>query len=281
MRRTTGSLLGPPLVDVLEEELATWPGPGAVAVVTGTRVAALCGDRGPFAWASVTKLLTALVALRAVERGAVTLDEPAGPAGSTVRHLLAHASGLSFDEDRVQAEPGTRRIYSNRGIEVVADHVAARTGTPFPDLLADGVLGPLGMSATRLAGSPAHGAVGPIEDLARLAAELLRPQVLPAQLLGHFMEPVLGDLAGLLPGFGRQDPNGWGLGFEVRGSKSPHWTGTANSPGTVGHFGRSGSFLWVDRDAGVACAGLSATDFGPWAAQVWPRLADRVLGCVA
>lgn len=281
MRPTPGSLLGPPLVDTLEEELGSWPGPGAVAVVTGTRAAALCGVRGPFAWASVTKLLTALVVLRAVERGVVDLDEAAGPPGSTVRHLLAHASGLSFDEDRLQAEPGTRRIYSNRGIEVVADHVAARSGTPFPDLMTDGVLGPLGMRSTRLAGSPAHGAVGPIEDLARLAAELLRPQVLEAELLGHFMEPVFGGLTGLLPGFGRQDPNEWGLGFEVRGSKSPHWTGSANSPGTVGHFGRSGSFLWVDRDAGVACAGLSGTDFGPWAAEAWPRLADRVLGWVA
>ena len=82
----------------------------------------------PFRWASVTKLLVALAALDAVQRGLLDLDEPAGPPGSTVRHLLSHASGLAFDSDAVLARPGTRRIYSNRGIEIVAGLVAARSG---------------------------------------------------------------------------------------------------------------------------------------------------------
>ena len=51
----------------------------------------------PFPWASVTKPATALAVLVAVEEGTLTLDEPAGPPGSTVRHLLAHASGLAPD----------------------------------------------------------------------------------------------------------------------------------------------------------------------------------------
>ena len=53
-------------------------------------------------------------------------------------------------------------------------------------------------------------------------------------------------LVGVLPGFGRMDPNDWGLGFELRDAKSPHWTGARNSPRTFGHFGGSGTFLWVD-----------------------------------
>ncbi|MBO0729935.1 MAG: serine hydrolase, partial [Acidimicrobiaceae bacterium] len=84
-------------------------------------------------------------------------------------------------------------------------------------------------------------------------------------------------LAGVLPGFGRQNPNDWGLGFEIRDAKQPHWTGTRNSPGTFGHFGQSGSFLWVDAVAGLACAGLADRDFGPWAIAAWPALADGVV----
>ena len=85
------------------------------------------------------------------------------------------------------------------------------------------------------------------------------------------------DLAGILPGFGRQDPNDWGLGFEIRDGKHPHWTGRRNSPETFGHFGRSGTFLWVDSVAGLACACLTDRDFGDWAAEAWPDLSDRVL----
>jgi CubicO group peptidase (beta-lactamase class C family) len=84
-------------------------------------------------------------------------------------------------------------------------------------------------------------------------------------------------LVGVLPGFGHQDPNDWGLGVEVRGRKSPHWTATTGSPRTFGHFGRAGGFVWVDPDAGLACCGLTDRPFGPWAAEAWPRLGDAVL----
>ena len=43
--------------------------------------------------ASVSKPLAALGVLVAVERGLVDLDEPAGPEGATVRHLIAHTAG--------------------------------------------------------------------------------------------------------------------------------------------------------------------------------------------
>jgi CubicO group peptidase (beta-lactamase class C family) len=84
-------------------------------------------------------------------------------------------------------------------------------------------------------------------------------------------------LVGVLPGFGRQEPNDWGLGFELRDGKSPHWTGTRNSRRTFGHFGRSGTFLWVDPDVGVALACLTDRDFGAWAVTAWPELSDAVL----
>jgi CubicO group peptidase (beta-lactamase class C family) len=84
-------------------------------------------------------------------------------------------------------------------------------------------------------------------------------------------------LDGVLPGFGTQHPNDWGLGFELRDHKSPHWTGHACSAHTYGHFGAAGTFLWVDPDAGVALLALTDRPFGPWAAEAWPDFADAVL----
>jgi CubicO group peptidase (beta-lactamase class C family) len=80
-----------------------------------------------------------------------------------------------------------------------------------------------------------------------------------------------------VPGYGAQDPNDWGLGVEIRGHKTPHWTGTANSPGTYGHFGQSGTMAWVDPVANVGLVALTDRDFGPWAKDAWPALSDAVL----
>ncbi len=266
--------------DLLGEELATWPvGAAGVAVVDAGGVLGCAGDMVTARpWASVTKLVTSLTVLRVAEDGDVDLDEPAGPPGSTVRHLLAHASGIGFDSDRVMSAPGRRRIYSNRGMELLAQHVEARTRRPFADLAAEKVLFPLGMTGTTLEGSPAHGAVGPVEDLARLARELLAPRTLTAGLLAEATTTAFPGLAGVLPGFGRQEPNDWGLGFELRNGKHPHWTSPANAPSTFGHFGQSGSFLWVDPAAGLGCVTAGDTAFGPWATTRWPALGDRLLG---
>jgi CubicO group peptidase (beta-lactamase class C family) len=262
----------------LEEELADWPVGSAVAAVIGPAgILSIHDDGERYRWASVTKLLTALVVLDAAWRGEVDLDEPAGPPGSTVRHLLAHASGLAFDDDRTPADPGQRRIYSNRGYELVADHVEQRLSVPFAALLAERILDRLGMVGTRLSGSPAHGAEGPLGDLVILAHELLNPDALPTGVVPEATQVAFPGLAGVLPGFGRQAPNDWGLGFELRAAKEPHWTSDANSPATFGHFGQSGAFLWVDPAADVACVAAADIAFGPWAADRWPRLSDRVL----
>jgi CubicO group peptidase (beta-lactamase class C family) len=261
----------------LLDKVRDWPArTAAVAVVDRNGVLERTGPDETLPWASVTKLLTALAVLVAVDRGDVALDEPAGPPGSTVRHLLAHASGLAPEEDAVLAQPGRRRIYSNRGFEVLADAVAASTGAPFGRLLQEAVLDPLGMSGTTVAGSPAHAGRGPLTDLVKLAEELLVPTLAPA-LRPEATRTAFPGLAGVLPGFGRQDPNDWGLGFELRDGKHPHWTGERNSPATFGHFGRSGTFLWVDPEAELACACLTDEEFGDWAAEEWPRLSDAVL----
>lgn len=271
----------PPLPDRPPDALAAvadWPvATSAVAVVGAEGTLATWGSGADLRWASVTKLLTALVVLDAVQRGLTDLDTPAGPPGSSVAHLLAHASGLAPDSDQVMSRPGRRRIYSNRGFEVLAELVTERAGRDFPDLVRDRVTQPLGMTGTRLDGSPAHGAVGPLRDLAALARELLAPTLLPVELANRMSRTAFPGLSGVLPGFGRQDPNDWGLGAEIRDGKRPHWTGARNSPATFGHFGQAGGFLWVDPVAGLACACLSDRAFGEWAEQAWPPLSDAVV----
>lgn len=257
-----------------------WPVDNAAAAVVsadGTVLATRGDVSRRYRLASVTKLLSAYAVLIAVEEGVFELEDAAGPSGSTVRHLLAHASGLDFSEDRVRAEPGTRRIYSNRGFDVLAETLAARSGIAFADYLAEAVFAPLGMSESTLEGSAGAGAVSTIADLTRFAAELQQPRLLARQTLALATQVAFPDLAGLLPGYGSQRPNDWGLGFELRDDKSPHWTSAHNSPTTFGHFGQSGTFLWVDPVAGLACVALADRDFGPWAVEAWPPLSDAVL----
>lgn len=260
--------------------VADWPvDHAAVGVRTGDTTAVEGDADRPFPLASVTKLLTATAVLVAVEEEVVALDDPAGPPGSTVRHLLAHASGLAPDADDVLAEPGTRRIYSNRGYEVLAEVVAERSGLAFATYLTEAVVEPLGLHATRLDGSPAHGATSTVGDLLRFL-EVWRsddPVVLARSTRDEAAEVAFPELAGVLPGFGDHDPNPWGLGPEIRGGKRPHWTGTRCSTRTFGHFGRAGTCAWVDPEVGVALVVLTDREFGPWAASAWPALADAVL----
>lgn len=228
-------------------------------------------------WASVTKIVTTLAVLVAAEEEIVDLDEAAGPPGATVRHLLAHASGLAYDREAVLAPPGHRRIYFNAAFEILGRLVAERSGMAFGRYLAEAVLRPLGMAGARLEGSPAKGVTGSLDDLVRLAGELMAPTLVAPATLRLATTVAFPGLAGRLPGFGDEDPLDWGLGLEVRGNKSTHWTGRRNSPATFGHFGRSGSFLWVDPAAGLACAVLSGRDFGEWAKAAWPAVSDAVL----
>lgn len=249
----------------------------AVAVVGREGVLASHGGHDRvFHWASLTKLLTATALLVALEEGIVDLDEPAGPEGSTVRHLAAHASGLPLDAGPPIARPGERRVYSNTGIEALADTIAARAEMPFHHYLRDAVAGPLGLSQ-QLEGSPATAFEGTLDDLAGVARELLAPRLVAVETLVEATTVHFPGLVGVLPGYGRMEPNDWGLGFELRDAKRPHWTGERNSPATFGHFGASGTFLWVDPEAGLALACLTDRDFGDWAKEAWPRLADAVL----
>jgi CubicO group peptidase (beta-lactamase class C family) len=270
-----------------------WPVDRAgVAVVSPSEVerATVGGVDGgdEFAVASVTKLMTTMAALAAVERGRLDLEQPVEDAGEgvTVRHLLAHASGLPFERPGGRRPPGVRRIYSNLGFRVLAEQVADAVGTTFGGWLEASVLGPLGMPATRLAArreveeDPAAGGVSTLDDLERLARCLLDrgAPVVGRELFDEAAGVQFPGLAGLVPGVGRFDPCDWGLGFELHDGKRPHWMGDRRSAAAFGHFGASGCFLWVDPAVGLACAAVSDRHFddGRWAMATWPAWCDRL-----
>jgi CubicO group peptidase (beta-lactamase class C family) len=193
-----------------------------------------------------------------------------------MRHLLAHASGLPFEAGPPIGKPGARRIYSNAGFEVAAERIAANAEMPFDEYLHKAVLGPLGMKAV-LRGSPGAGLQGSLDDLARLGRELLAPSLIAQETLAEATTVQFPGLAGVIPDLGRFDPNDWGLGFELKGSKQPHFSGTLTSPRTFGHWGGSGTFVWVDPERELARGVLTDLKFGDWAKEAWPRLSDAVV----
>jgi CubicO group peptidase (beta-lactamase class C family) len=116
-----------------------------------------------------------------------------------------------------------------------------------------------------------------LRDLEGFATELLRPSIVRSETMALATSVAFPGIKGLLPGIGTFDPLDWGLGFELRDDKMPHWTGTGNSPGTFGHFGGAGTFLWVDPLAGIALVCLTDREFGRWALEAWPPFSDQVL----
>lgn len=237
----------------------------AAAIVVGPEgVRAVRGDvdrERP--WRSLTKTLTGYAAAVALDRGLVDLDAPAGPPGSTLRHLLAHASGYFYESDTVLMAPGRR--------------LERAVGRDLEDWMTEQVLTPLGMDRVRWTGSASVGAFGPVADLALFAGELLRPTLVGEDAFAAATTPQFPELVGIMPGFGRQEPNPFGLGFEVRGTKSPHWTGSENAPVTFGHFGMLGTAFWVDPVARLALVVGTDHTFCDAHRAVLPRLADAVL----
>jgi CubicO group peptidase (beta-lactamase class C family) len=274
------------VTDALDHALAavdTWGVPNvAAAVLTKDGTVSTHGDATrQFRVASVGKLVAGYALMTGVEEGAVELDEPAGPPGATFRHLLAHAAGYGFESDAgLVAAPGTRRVYSNRGIEEAAAHLERATGMPFAEYLHEAVLAPLAMGSTDLPGSPSYSLHSTVDELARFAAELQNPTLLSAQTVELMRTVQFPGLPGVLPGVGRFDPLDWGLTFERNFGKPGHWAGTSPSREAFGHFGGAGTFLWVDPEAGVAAVVLGDRDFGPWALEVWPPFTDAVLRAV-
>lgn len=269
------------------ELVGSWPvtNVGAAVVAADGEVLGRAGDTAHrFRLASISKMLAGWATMTAVEEGVVALDDPVGQPGCTLEHLLAHAGGYPFEGPDPIARPESRRVYSNTGIEIAADHLARHAGIDFGTYLAEALLEPLAMASTSLDGSPAHSVYSCVDDMVRMLAELQSPATITAVSAADVVRPHFPGLAGIVPGVGRFDPCPWGLGVEVRGAKSPHWTGRSNSQATYGHFGGAGTMMWVDPAAGCGLVALTDRPFDDWAVQAlqcWPELSDAVLSEVA
>jgi uncharacterized protein YbbC (DUF1343 family)/CubicO group peptidase (beta-lactamase class C family) len=128
--------------------------------------------------ASLTKAVaTATATMILIERGQLRLDDAVvrhipefgkyGKAAISVRHLLAHVSGLRPDidmslefegaatafqlaaEETLVARPGERFIYSDIGFFLLGEIVARVSGRPFEEFVHQEVFEPLGMRDTR------------------------------------------------------------------------------------------------------------------------------------
>ncbi len=258
-------------------QIERWPVSFAAAgVVTADGEVHSHGDtRRAVRLASVSKPVSALAVLVAAEEGVVDLDEAAGPPGSTVRHLLAHASGLPFEGSEPIAPPGRRRIYSNEAFRVLAAHLEMRAEMPFANYVRAGVCKPLGI-ALDPDGDPGSGMHASLDDVLALASELLAPRLVAQETLDEMTAVHFPGLSGVLPDYGRFDPLDWGLGVQLNTDPAT-WMGTRTSARAFGHFGGSGTFLWVDPQARIACAALTDREFDDWAKEAWPVLSDDVL----
>lgn len=259
----------------LSEHLDPWPADNVSAAIVGPAEATYGDEARVYGLASVTKLLSAYAILLAVEEGAFSLDDALGPATSTIRHLLSHASGVGFDTREPQKAVGERRIYSSAGYEILAEHLEESTGIGFADYAREGIFAPLGMDTAEIYGSAGHGGRASLSDMRAFATELVSPQLLSEETLREAMSNQFGDLRGVVPGYGMQKPCPWGLGFEIKGAKTPHWTGDTMPDETVGHFGMAGTYLWVvpawldHPRAGTAMVALTDREFGEWAKPLW------------
>jgi CubicO group peptidase (beta-lactamase class C family) len=259
-----------------------WPVPhAAAAVVHHETVVATHGEIDRvFRLASISKVITAWTCLIAVEEGSVSLDDAVGPPGSTLRHCLAHAAGYGFDTSSPIMGVGKRRIYSNTGIETAAKHVAERTGLMFADYMNEAIFEPLAMHDTSLKASPAYAVFSTIHDMTLFMEELMSPTLISHATAQDAITVQYPELGGVIPGLGSYKPNPWGLGIEIRDGKQPHWTGTLNSPQTFGHFGGSGTMMWIDPKINTGLIALTDLDFDKWPSEAltaWSSLSDAVI----
>lgn len=259
-----------------------WPVPAvSAAVVRSGSIIASVGDLERVQrLASISKPMSAWSILVAVEEGVIGIDQPVGQPGCTMRHLLAHAGGYPFDGDDPISRPAATRIYSNTGFSLAAQAVETATAMPFDQYLSEAVFAPLGMTSSVLRGSAAYGVHSNVADVCRFVAEVKRPTLIHESTATDAKRTHYPSLAGIVPGVGRYAKCPWGLGFEIRGDKQPHWTGTTNSTRTFGHFGGSGTMFWIDPDRDLALVALADRPFDEWgstALRVWPELSDAVI----
>lgn len=214
----------------------------------------------------------------------------------------------------LERKPGKRVGYSNVGIGLLAIVVERLTGRAFPAALHQLVLDPLGIEAylgeepprpvakvgwerpaddheTELESfnSPFWQSLalpwGGLVTTAAGACSLVRAFAgtpsgfLPPAILAEAQENQTDRLPGGIS-FIKEWPHcPWGLGIEVRGDKSPHWTPKTASRASFGHVGSSGTQAWHDPERDVTWAIFGTWIFTDWWQQMG-EIGAAVLGSI-
>jgi CubicO group peptidase (beta-lactamase class C family) len=275
-----------------------------------------------FALASLTKPLVAAACMVALEEGLIDLDAPVRDGFTLRHLLSHCAglpeAGLRWQEPPEFA-PGTQRWYSNAGYVQAAKLLEAASGMTAADYLREAVLAPLGMDASlglaeadagrtatvwqpgrygedelfnsprfRRDAPPQGGGFATARAYGRLLTCLLANgaaeggALLAPETVEEMLAPQLGPLPGGVGGVGEWPDLCWGLGFDVRGHREPHWSGTTLSSRAASHFGASGTLAWLDPERGIGLVALASRGtYSGWWREPWAALGAAVTAAAA
>ena len=216
--------------------------------------------------------------------------------------------------------PGTQRWYSNAGYVQAARLLEASSGLSCAEYLGEAVLAPLGMDASLglKPGDEVRAArvwqAGRYGEGELFNSEKFRRDAPPqgggfasARAYGAFLSCLLaggdagggrallaeetveemlaaqfGPLPGGVGGVGEWPDLCWGLGFDVRGRRQPHWSGGTLSERAASHFGASGTLAWLDPERGLGLVALANRGtYAGWWREPWADLGAAVTAAAA
>jgi CubicO group peptidase (beta-lactamase class C family) len=233
-------------------------------------------------------------------------------------HCSGLPEGTDNADAALVEPPATRRRYTNAGYELAGRLLSDAAGMPAARYLHEAVIEPLGLDASLglapadaartatvrepgllapgepLFNSPrfraaAHAASGGFASARAYAAFLhcllLRGRapggaLLAAETVDEMLATQFGELPGGVALVAQWDACPWGLGFDVRGTRQPHWAGGSVSPSANTHFGASGTLAWLDRERGIGLVALANRgSYSGWAMRSggWSTLSDAVV----
>lgn len=215
------------------------------------------------------------------------------------------------------ASPGSKVEYSNVGYGLLGLIIEEVSQKPFATFVREHVFAPAGLRDTWLAPPDdlfphivhVHGTLDPGSPTERFNSTYARRQTHPAgsvlataQDVARFFQMMLDDgasdgrqviapaaarlmitnqtagLHGGIEGFMTWNDCAWGLGFDLRGNKRPHFSGEFTTPGAFGHTGVSGVFAWADPALDLVCVMLAnRTLFDLWNVSRWSRFSTAVV----
>jgi CubicO group peptidase (beta-lactamase class C family) len=275
-----------------------------------------------FALASLTKPLVGAACMVALEEGLIGLDSEVRDSFTLRHLLSHCAglpeAGLLW-RDPPGYPPGTQRWYSNAGYVQAAKLLESASGMSCARYLDEAVLAPLAMDASL--GLPERDAArtarvwqpGRYGDGELFNSERFRrdapPQgggfataraygafvscllargaaggraLLAPETVDEMLAPQFGPLPGGVGGVGDWPDLCWGLGFDVRGQRQPHWAGASLSPRTASHFGASGTLAWLDPERGLGLVALANRgSYSGWWREPWAALGAAVTAAAA